>query len=159
MGPAKTVKLVAAIVICNAAGFLGSVFTTPGIPTWYASISKPGFTPPNWVFAPAWTTLFVLMGMALYIVWDRTGFRDKGRIALYVFTGQLVLNILWSVLFFGMQSPMLAFLEIIALWIAILFTIMKFWEIDRKAGYLLMPYIAWVSFAALLNLSVWLLNA
>ncbi len=158
MSPEKILKLIAAIVICNLAGFIGAIFTTPNIPTWYASINKPFFTPPNWVFAPAWTTLFVLMGIALYLVWDKTGFREKGRIALYVFAGQLALNILWSVLFFGLQSPMTAFLEIVVLWIAILFTIMKFREIDRKAGYILIPYIAWVSFAALLNLSVWLLN-
>ncbi len=151
-------KLIAAVVLCNAAGFIGSFFTTPSIPTWYASINKPFFTPPNWVFAPAWTTLFVLMGIGLYIVWEKTGFRGKGRTALYVFSGQLALNVLWSVLFFGLQSPMLAFLEIIALWIAILFTIIRFREIDRKAGCVLVPYIAWVSFAAVLNLSVWLLN-
>jgi benzodiazapine receptor len=158
MAPGKILKLIAAVLICNLAGFAGSVFTTPSIPTWYASLNKPAFTPPNWVFAPAWTTLFVLMGIGLYLVWDRTNFSGKGRTALYVFGFQLFLNVMWSVLFFGLQSPFYAFVEIIALWIAILFTIMKFREIDGKAGYVLVPYIAWVTFAALLNLSVWLLN-
>ncbi len=151
-------RLAAAVIVCNLAGFAGSFFTMPSIPTWYASINKPFFTPPNWVFAPAWTTLFVLMGIGLYMVWDKTNFSGKGRFALYVFGFQLFLNIMWSALFFGLQSPMYAFFEIIALWIAILFTIMKFREIDRKAGYVLVPYMAWVTFAALLNLSVWLLN-
>jgi benzodiazapine receptor len=148
--------LVLFILICQLAGIVGSVFTTPAIPTWYAGISKPDFTPPNWLFAPAWTTLFLLMGVALYLIWEK-GFK-KNRIAVYVFAAQLILNIIWSLLFFGLQNPFFAFVEIIILWIAILATIILFCRVRKEAGIILIPYIAWVSFAALLNYSVWMLN-
>ncbi len=152
----KIAKLVAAILITNAAGLLGSVFTTPNIGGWYASIQKSAFTPPNWVFAPAWTTLFVLMGISLFLVWEKD--LKKNKIAVGIFVVQMTLNVLWSVLFFGMQNPFLAFVEIIALWIAILATIVLFYRVDRRAAWLLVPYIVWVSFAAFLNYSVWILN-
>src|SRR4030042_5396906 len=152
----KIAKLVAAILITNAAGLLGSVFTTPNIGGWYASIQKAAFTPPNWVFAPAWTTLFVLMGISLFLVWEKD--LKKNKIAVGIFVVQMTLNVLWSVLFFGMQNPFLAFVEIIALWIAILATIVLFYRVDRRAAWLLVPYIVWVSFAAFLNYSVWILN-
>lgn len=152
----RILRLVVAVLLTNAAGFLGSIFTTPNIGGWYASIQKPAFTPPNWVFAPAWTTLFVLMGISLFLVWEK-GLK-KNKMAVSIFGLQLALNVLWSVLFFGMQNPFLAFVEIIALWIAILGTIFLFYKVDRKAAWLLVPYIAWVSFAAFLNYSVWILN-
>ncbi len=149
--------LVLFILICQFAGIIGSVFTAPSIPAWYASINKPDFNPPNWIFAPAWTTLFLLMGIALYLIWEK-GIK-KNRIAIYVFSAQLILNVVWSLLFFGLQNPFLAFIEIIILWIAILATIILFYRIRREAGLILIPYIVWVSFAALLNYSVWVLNA
>ncbi len=154
----KLWKLIAAIIICQVAAVIGSVFTAPSIPTWYASIQKPDFNPPNWVFAPVWTTLFLLMGISLYLVWDR-GLEKKGvKLAVYVFGIQLALNVVWSLLFFGLQNPFFAFVEIVFLWIAILVNIILFYRISRKAGIILVPYILWVSFAAFLNYSVWVLN-
>jgi benzodiazapine receptor len=150
-------KLLAAILLCQAAGFVGSLFTFASIPTWYASLNKPWFNPPNWLFGPAWITLYTLMGISLFIVW-RKGLNESTRLPLIVFGLQLFLNALWSILFFGLQMPLLAFIEIIALWAAIAFTIYKFYPISRKAAWLLVPYLAWVSFAALLNYSIWALN-
>jgi benzodiazapine receptor len=150
--------LFSSIIICQLAGIIGSLFTTPSIPSWYAGINKPSFNPPNWVFAPVWTTLFLLMGISLYLVL-RTGFNDKNvKIALAVFIFQLVLNSLWSFLFFGLHSPFLAFIEIIFLWIAILASIILFFRISWVAGILLIPYILWVSFASVLNFTIWRLN-
>lgn len=147
-------KLIASIVICLGAGLLGSVFTTPHIATWYAGLNKPKFNPPNWIFAPVWTTLFVLMGISLYLVWNKN---PKPKTIL-IFSGQLALNILWSYLFFYLHRPDLAFFELIALWLAILWTIINFRSISKTASYLLLPYILWVAFAGVLNLSIWLLN-
>ncbi|MBM3240851.1 tryptophan-rich sensory protein [Candidatus Poribacteria bacterium] len=151
-------KLVISIVICQIAGLLGSFFTTSAIPTWYATLKKPSFTPPNWLFAPVWTTLFVLMGVSAFLVW-RKGLHDKPVIiALSSFGVQLVLNILWSAMFFGLKSPLAGFIDISILWLAILFTLFNFFKISTTAGILLIPYIAWVSFAAMLNLSLVILN-
>ncbi|MEO0293701.1 MAG: TspO/MBR family protein [candidate division WOR-3 bacterium] len=143
------------IIICQFAGLIGSLFTTPSIPGWYANINKPSFTPPNWVFAPVWTILFLLMGISLYFIL-RIGLSDKNvRIAIMVFILQLAFNILWSFLFFGLRSPFLAFVEIIFLWIAILMTIILFYSLSKVAGILLIPYILWVSFASVLNFAIW----
>jgi tryptophan-rich sensory protein len=151
-------KLVTSIIICLFAGFIGSIFTSPSIPTWYATLTKPSFNPPDWIFAPVWTTLFVLMGISLYLVWNR-GLQDKKvKISLFIFGLQLVLNVLWSFLFFGLHSPFYAFLEIIILWIAIVLMIVNFFKVSRTAGLLLLPYIFWVSFAAILDFSIWRLN-
>lgn len=154
----KIIKLVISILVCQGAGAIGSLFTTPAISTWYATIQKPSFNPPNWIFAPVWTLLFLLMGISLYLIWSR-GFRDKEtKIALVIFSTQLLLNILWSILFFGLQSPLYAFIEIIILWMAILLTIISFYKISKTAAYLLLPYIAWVSFASVLNFSILIIN-
>ncbi len=151
-------KLVTSIFICLFAGFIGSIFTSPSIPTWYATLTKPSFNPPSWIFAPVWTTLFVLIGISLYMVWNK-GLQDKKvKISLFIFSVQLVLNVLWSFLFFGLHSPFYAFLEIIILWAAIVLTIVNFFKVSRTAGLLLLPYIFWVSFAAILNFSIWRLN-
>jgi tryptophan-rich sensory protein len=151
-------KLVASVIICLFAGFIGSIFTTPSIPTWYATLTRPSFNPPDWIFAPVWTTLFVLMGISLYLVWNK-GLQDKKvKISLFIFGVQLVLNVLWSFLFFGLHSPFYAFLEIITLWAAIVLTIVNFFKVSKTAGLLLIPYIFWVSFAAILNFSIWKLN-
>lgn len=152
------VKLIVAIVLCQLAGFLGSFFTSPNIPTWYASINKPAFNPPNWLFAPVWTTLFLLMGIALYLVWVKGFKKPVVKKAVAIFVIQFILNILWSLLFFGLQNPFYGFVEIIVLWIAIAATIWMFKKVDRRAAMLLIPYIAWVSFAALLNYYIWMLN-
>ena len=152
-------KLAASIMLCLSAGVIGSVFTMDSIPTWYAALEKPFFSPPNWVFAPVWTTLFILMGISLYLVWKK-GIKTEGvKIALILFAAQLVLNTLWSIIFFGMRSPIYAFVEIVMLWILILFTIITFYKISKTASYLLIPYILWVSFAAVLNFSIFVLNS
>ena len=154
-----TKKIIIAILICEAAGIIGAFFTTPAIATWYSEIRKPNFVPPDWLFAPAWTTLFLLMGISAGIIWNR-GLGNKNiKTALSIFGVQLASNILWSLLFFGLKSPFLAFLEIILLWLAILINIISFYKISKTAGLLLLPYILWVSFAALLNFSVWQLNS
>ena len=151
-------KLVASIVACQCAGFIGSIFTAPSIPTWYAALNKPPFTPPNWLFAPAWITLYLLMAIAAYLVW-RKGLDTSGVArALVIFLVQLVLNALWSVVFFGFQTPLWGVLVIVLLWVAILLTILKFFRISTAAGALMLPYILWVTFASILNISIWLLN-
>lgn len=158
MSKNKFVKFVAAILVVQLAGFVGSIFTAPAIGGWYATIQKPLFNPPNWVFAPVWTTLFLLMGIALYLVWDKGLERKEVKLAVSVFGVQLSLNIMWSFLFFGLQSPFLAFIEIVLLWIAILATTILFYRVSKKPGLLLVPYLLWVSFAVLLNYSIWMLN-
>ncbi|MFC2066308.1 TspO/MBR family protein [Chloroflexota bacterium] len=151
-------RLLASIVACQCAGLIGSVFTMPAIPTWYAALQKPFFTPPNWLFAPAWATLYLLMGISAFIIWRR-GLSDKPvREALFIFGVQLVINALWSVVFFGLKSPLSGIIVIVALWIAILYTMYKFYKLSPVAALLLIPYILWVSFAAGLNVSIWLLN-
>jgi len=151
-------KLVISIVVCQCAGIIGSVFTTPAIPTWYAALQKPVFTPPNWLFAPAWITLYLLMSIAAFLVW-RVGLDNRPvRIALIIFFIQLALNSLWSVVFFGMQSPLYGIIVIIVLWLAILLTILRFARIASIAAWLMVPYILWVSFASALNIAIWVLN-
>jgi benzodiazapine receptor len=158
MGARNIVKLVVSIVACQAAGAIGSLATTPNIPTWYAAIEKPAFTPPSWLFAPAWITLYILMAIAAFLVW-RKGFAHEGvKCALIVFLVQLVLNALWSLVFFGLQSPLYGMVVILALWIAILLTIIKLFKLSTAAGWLMLPYILWVSFASVLNISIWVLN-
>ena len=152
------IKLVVSILACQGAGIIGSVFTTPAIPTWYATLQKPVFTPPNWLFAPAWITLYLLMGIAAFMVW-RFGLGERRvKVALVIFLVQLILNSLWSVAFFGMQSPLYGFIVIVVLWFMILLTILKFARISAVAAWLLVPYILWVSFASALNISIWVLN-
>ncbi len=154
MSVTKGWKLIISIIIPFLASIIGSLFTTSSVSTWYVELIKPSFNPPSWVFGPVWTTLYLLMGISLYLVWT-TKFDRK---AFTVFGIQLFLNALWSVLFFGLRNPLLAFIEIILLWIAIIATIILFYRINKKAAYLLIPYILWVSFAAILNLSLYLLN-
>ena len=152
-------KLIFCIFICLFAGFIGSFFTTPAIPTWYATLLKPSFAPPNWVFFPVWTSLFIMMGISLFLVWQKGWDDKKVKTAIYIFAVQLVMNVLWSVAFFGLRSPLLGLMEIIILWIAILATTLRFMKVSRTAAYLLVPYILWVSFAAILNFSIWALNS
>jgi tryptophan-rich sensory protein len=151
-------KLVACIALCEGAGLIGAIFTTPAISTWYATLKKPSFQPPNWLFAPAWTLLFLLMGIALYLIWNKGLPFAQVRTAVIFFAIQLALNILWSVLFFGAKLPLAGLIEIALLWVAILLTILRFWPLSRPAGILLLPYILWVSFATALNAAIVLLN-
>jgi len=150
-------KLVASIILCQLAGFLGSLFTTPAIPTWYVTLNKPSFTPPNWIFSPVWISLFILMGISLFFVWRRPD-HPKFKNAFIFFFVQLILNILWSAAFFGLKSPLLGLVDIMLLWIAILLTIQNFFKVSKFAGALLIPYLLWVSFATLLNFFLWFLN-
>ncbi|MFA6049133.1 MAG: TspO/MBR family protein [Candidatus Micrarchaeia archaeon] len=152
-------KLAASVIACELAGVAGSVFTVQSIPTWYAALQKPAFSPPNWVFAPVWTTLYLLMGIALYLVWENGLQKKEVRVAVCVFGLQLFLNALWSFLFFGLRSPGLAFVEIILLWLSIAATTALFYRISKTAGLLLTPYVVWATFAAALNYYVWMLNA
>lgn len=152
------VLLIITVAICLAAGVIGSFFTTPNIPTWYADLNKPWFTPPSWVFGPVWTILFILMGISLFLVLREGWERRDVQIGTAVFGIQLVLNILWSYLFFGLRSPLYGLIGIVALWIAILATIIWFFRISRPAAILLVPYIAWVSIATALNYSIYVLN-
>ncbi len=151
-------KFIIAIVVSQLAGIIGSVFTTPAIPEWYATLAKPEFAPSNWVFAPVWTTLFVMMGIAAFLVWKKGLNHKDVKIALSIFIVQLILNTFWSIIFFGLKSPGVAFVEIIFLWIAILATIITFAKISKPASWLLVPYILWVTFAGFLNYSIWILN-
>ncbi len=154
----RIIKLITAVAICQIAGLIGSLFTTPAIAGWYAVLEKPGFTPPNWVFSPVWIGLYVLMAVAAFLVWDK-GFSSKGvKTALAFFGVQLLLNTLWSILFFGCRSPFLAFVEIIALWLAIAVTGVTFYRVFKPAAFLLVPYLLWVSFAAALNFAILRLN-
>ncbi len=152
-------RLVSAIAICQLAGIVGSVFTFSAIPAWYASLAKPAFSPPNWIFGPVWLLLYTLMGISLYLVWNKGFKKRENRTALYLFGTQLALNSLWSILFFGLKNPFYALLEIIVLWIMIALTIRAFSRISGRAAQLLVPYILWVSFAAVLNFFVWRLNS
>jgi benzodiazapine receptor len=151
-------KLAACILACLAAGWIGSVFTTHSISTWYAGLAKPSFTPPNWVFAPVWTLLYVLMGISLFLVWRKAPASSGTFIGLVLFLIQLGLNVLWSVLFFGLRSQVLGLADILLLWLAILATMLLFFRIDVTAGVLLAPYLLWVSFASALNFAIWRLN-
>ncbi|MFH1224957.1 MAG: TspO/MBR family protein [Candidatus Diapherotrites archaeon] len=154
----KLGALAGCIALCELAGIIGSFFTLPAIGTWYASLSKPPFSPPDWVFAPVWLSLYALMGISLYLVLRRGTPENNSGTALSLFSAQLLLNVLWSFLFFGMRSLALGFAGIVLLWFAIFGTVLAFRKISRTAALLLLPYLLWVSFAALLNLYVMLLN-
>lgn len=148
-------KLIISIALCLSAGALGSLFTSSSIPTWYAALQKPAFNPPSWIFGPVWTLLYIMMGIALYLVWTN---KKKSKTAITIFGIQLALNALWSILFFGLKSPLYAFIDIIALWITILLAIIYFYKTSKTAAYLLIPYILWVSFASVLNFYLMILN-
>jgi translocator protein len=150
-------KLVISIVVPLAVGFGSSLFMGNSIETWYAALNKPWFTPPNWLFAPVWTTLYILMGIALFLVWrsPRNRTRDIG---IALFAVQLIVNALWTIAFFGQQNILYGLLTIVPLWILVAATIYQFYKVDKRASYLLVPYIVWLSIATALNASVYVLN-
>jgi len=175
-------KLIASILVCESAGAIGALFTTPSVATWYAGIARPPLSPPNWVFGPVWTLLFALLGVALFLVW-KSGWRvknpvlaGKGRRAwnpvserlwsgdwqkaniIALFSVQYVLNVLWSFLFFGLHLPGLAFFELLALLCSIVYVMVNFYRVSKAAAWLLLPYLLWVTFAGLLNFMIWTLN-
>ena len=154
----KIVRLVAALIICFSFAGLGSWATTPAIPTWYSALNKPFFTPPNWLFGPAWTLLYILMAVAAWLVWEQGLSKKEVRFALILFIAQLAANALWSFLFFSQHWQWGAYGEIIILWLLILATMVQFNKISKAAVWLLVPYILWVTFASFLNLGVAWLN-
>jgi benzodiazapine receptor len=155
----KLTRIIIAVIVCLAVGYSSSQVTRTGVETWYPTIVKPFFNPPNWIFAPVWTLLFVLMGIAAGLVWDKIKEQNEAvKKALGFFLIQLVLNAIWSYLFFGLKNPMLALIEIALLWLMIYETYLKFIKINKIGGYLLVPYLAWVAFAGILNASIWWLN-
>ena len=161
--PPRTVSiqaagLVASILICFAAAGMGGLATTSGLESWYGELNKPSWNPPNWLFGPVWSMLYTMMAIAAWMVWRRVRWPES-RIAIGLFAFQLALNSLWSLLFFGMQRPGWAALEIVVLWVAILATIVAFWKHSKVAGGLLIPYLMWVSFATVLNFTIWRLNS
>ena len=177
----KGIKLLVSVIICELAGFIGAIFTTPQIDSWYKGLNKPNFNPPSWIFGPVWTVLFILMGISLYLVWEKK-WEPKNKIKsdkikpwnkisqkflsgswrkvniVIIFVTQLVLNVLWSIIFFTMHSPAVAFFELLMLWFAIIFTIVNFYRVSKIAALLLLPYILWVSFAGILNCFIWIIN-
>jgi len=154
----KLLRIFIAVLLCLLIGFLSSIATQTSISTWYIALKKPTFTPPNWIFAPVWIILYVLMGIAAGIVWSKGFYHKWVKTALYHFGFQLLLNAAWSIFFFGLRNPLIALVDIIALFILLLFTIRWFKVINTKAAYLLIPYLIWVAFATALNFSIWQLN-
>jgi len=154
----KILKIVLMVVLCVTVGYLSGLVTRESILTWYVTLNKPSFNPPNWVFAPVWTLLYIMMGVAAGMVWTSNSDEQTTKKALGFFAIQLGLNALWSCLFFGLHNPLLALIEIILLWLMIFETYNMFKKINKTAGLLLLPYLAWVSFATILNASIWWLN-
>lgn len=151
-------KLIISILIPVLVGAISGFFTSSGVEGWYVFANKPWFNPPNWIFAPVWTILYILMGIALFLVWKADAPKKIKQPAIIFFTIQLILNFFWSIIFFKMQQPGWAFVEIILMWMMILITILWFGKINAAAAWLLVPYICWVSFACILNYSIWQLN-
>ncbi|MFA5077669.1 MAG: TspO/MBR family protein [Candidatus Micrarchaeia archaeon] len=152
----EALKLIGCVILCELAGAIGAMFTASSITGWYSGLAKPALTPPNWVFGPAWTLLYALMGISFYLVYSSKSKEKKG--AMIFFGAQLALNVLWSIAFFGLHSPLYGLLVIVPMWILIAATIWKFNPISRNAALLLIPYILWTTFAAYLNYSVFALN-
>ncbi|MBI1972344.1 MAG: tryptophan-rich sensory protein [Candidatus Aenigmarchaeota archaeon] len=158
MKPKEIAQLTLSVLICQAVGFIGALSTFPNITTWYATLNKPFFTPPSWVFGPVWIILYGLMGVSAYLIWSKGWKNGEIKEALLLFGVQLLLNGLWTFLFFGLKLPLHALAEIMVLWFAINETIKKFRRINKRAASLLLPYLVWTSFAVILNLAVVVLN-
>ena len=155
----KITRILTVVVTCLVVGYFSGMVTRSAIITWYPTLVKPSFNPPNWIFAPVWSMLYIMMGVAAGLVWNRIDYeKEIVKKALTFFAIQLALNALWSYLFFGLKNPMLAGVEVILLWLMIFETYSKFVKIDKIAGYLFIPYLLWVSFASVLNISIWWLN-
>jgi len=152
------IKFIVCLALTFSAALLGSLFTRNAVSDWYANLNKPIFTPPDWLFGPVWTALYLLMALSALLIWHKGLENSAVRIALALFLFQLILNALWMPLFFGLKMPLVAFIEILLLLAAIGLTIMSFARVSIPAALLLLPYILWTSFAAVLNFSIWLLN-
>ena len=154
----KIVRLITSVSVCLLTGFLGSFATRDSITTWYAQLSRPSFTPPDWTFGVVWPVLYVMMGISAFLIWNVGIDKRQVKVSLGFFALQLILNGLWTPIFFGLHLIGLALVEIVILWAAILMTILAFWKVSKPAALLLLPYILWVSFAVVLNASLFLLN-
>jgi translocator protein len=154
----KFLKILTLILVCELVGIAGSIFTISSIPTWYASLVKPYFSPPNWLFGPVWTTLYAFMGISAFLIWEKGLKKKEVKDALRIFAIQLFLNAIWTPVFFGAKQLFIAFIIIVLMWNFILMTILKFKKIDKTASFLLIPYLLWVTFATILNFSLWYLN-
>jgi tryptophan-rich sensory protein len=154
----KVIILIVSIVACFIAGGIGSLFTFKAIPTWYPGLRKPPYTPPNWAFGPVWTTLYLLMGISVFIVWQQGLETSSTILGFVLFWIQLLINALWSLIFFGLKSKGGGVVTIVILWFLILATIITFFRVSSWSGALLVPYIVWVSIASYLNIGVWVLN-
>lgn len=152
-------QLIGAILISQLAGIIGSVFTAPAISGWYTTLIKPSFQPPSWLFGPVWVTLYTLMGIAAFIVWKKGIGQRNVQVGIVLFLTQLVFNALWSIVFFGLKDIFLALLVIAVLLALIISTTYYFFQVSRTAGFLMIPYILWVSFATVLNATIWTLNS
>ena len=148
------IKLIVSVGGCLLVGFISGLWTARSVKSWYSRLKKPSFNPPNWLFGPVWTLLYILMGISLYIIWNANG----PVLAIIFFIIQLILNFLWSLLFFSLRKPLVAFIDIILLLAMIILTAIEFYQISSIAAFLFIPYILWVSFASLLNFSVYSLN-
>ncbi|MBD3311125.1 MAG: tryptophan-rich sensory protein [Candidatus Magasanikbacteria bacterium] len=151
-------RLLISLVLPQLAGLLGSFFTASSIPSWYTTIEKPFFTPPNWLFGPVWISLYILMGISVYLIWQKAEKNKKAKKLVWLFWVHLIFNATWSIVFFGLQNIGLAFLNIIIIWILILVLMWKFEKINKVSAWLLVPYMLWVSYATVLNLAIWFLN-
>ncbi len=151
-------RLIISLALPQLAGLIGSLFTAPAIATWYAGLSKPGFSPPNWLFGPTWVTLYLLMGISVYLIWQKVGKIQEARKAVRLFWIHLVFNAIWSPIFFGLKNPGLALVNIIIIWLLIIVLMTKFWKINKWSTHLLIPYLFWVSLASVLNYFIWYLN-
>jgi tryptophan-rich sensory protein len=154
----QAIGLALSIAICAGAAGLGYILTAPSVNGWYATLAKPAWTPPNWIFGPVWSLLYLAMAVAAWLVWRRVGFPHASS-ALNLFAVQLVLNVCWSAIFFGAHRPGVAFAEILLLWLAILATMVAFRQLSRAAAWLMLPYLLWVAFAGAINFAIWRLNA
>ncbi len=155
ISPREVLSLIGWLFFTFSASATAVFVSTDG---WYQGLQKPSWNPPSWVFGPAWTLLYIMMAVAAWMVWREGGWKTQKR-ALTLFLVQWLLNALWTPLFFGLHWPGLAFAEIVLLWVAIVLTLVAFWRVKKTAGLLFVPYLAWVSFAAVLNFTIWRLNA
>ncbi|MBI2019196.1 tryptophan-rich sensory protein [Candidatus Daviesbacteria bacterium] len=162
--PVNIFKLVASIALCQSAGIIGSFFTVSSISNWYNLLNQPSFRPPNFLFGPVWITLYTLMGISFYLIWIKLGDKKYSKkaklikLSLVIFLIHLFFNATWSIVFFGLHNIFLALINILVIWVFIVILISKFWSLDKRASVLLIPYLAWVSFATILNYSIWILN-
>lgn len=162
--PKSILKLIISVTLCQSAGVIGSLFTFSSIPNWYNLLNQPAFRPPNWLFGPVWTILYTLMGISFYLIW--TKLKDKKyakktkliKLALAIFLIHLFFNATWSIVFFGLHNIFLALINILVIWVFIVILTYKFWSLSKSASILLIPYLAWVTFATILNYNIWILN-